>query len=281
MSMNMTATTNSSSSVPHKSRTHTILSAFPKRPMSVIHSRLDNPWISIAFFIISTIFLCFFPIFETPDLIDDYRISKHQMKDNQAQVDGTCRVMRHILISCDVSIVYQPNPESPQVTRVRREFSYLGYKTADTIAAFRSEKNPTLITTDLEIKQLKNRTIVLVVWCLFFFFVSLYTGLSILEEFKFRRMLRSKVMLKPVVAEVTEISEKNAIRFSTSFKGKKRFWNNTFRENEAPLFLSTESTLALAVTLHNAPFMLLLDNDFSCLDFTEDEEARLRSAISA
>lgn len=273
--------TNSMPTTPQKSRTHKILDAFPKRPMSIIHSRLTNTWLSLAILVVSAIFLFFLPIIEAPDLIDDYRISKKPVKDTQAQVEGSCRVMRHILISCNASISYQPDPTEPQKVQVRREFSYLGFQAADSIAAVRSEKDMRLITTDLEIKHLKNRITVLVVWCLFFFFVCFYTVLSILEDLRFRKMLRSKVLLKPVIAEVTEISETNSVRFSTSIKGKKRIWNNAFRENEAPLFISTEANLALAVTLLNAPFILLLDEDFSCLDFTEEEEDSLRQAINA
>ena len=102
-----------------------------------------------------------------------------------------------------------------------------------------------------------------------------------MKDIQFKKQLRSKVILKPVIAEVTEISETNSVRFSTSVKGKKRIWNAAFRENETPLFIAPGTNLALAVTLLNSPFMLLLDEDFSCLDFTEEEEAKLRMAINA
>ena len=275
------SSTHSTTSAPQRSRTHKILDAFPKRPMSILHSRLTATWLNFSFFIVSTIFMIFLPVFQAPDLIDDYRISKNPVKDTQAQIQGHCRVMRHILINCKANISYHIDPALPQQSHVEREFSYLGFKAADSISAVRSEKNPALITTDLEIKHLKNRITFLVVWFLGFFTLCLYSGSSLINDLQFRKMLRSKVILKPVIAEISEISENNGIPFSTSIKGKKRVWNTPFREHETPLFISPGTNLALAVTILNTSFILLLDEDFSCLDFTEEEEQSLRIAIEA
>ena len=84
-------------------------------------------------------------------------------------------------------------------------------------------------------------------------------------------------MLRPVLAAIVEADEKRNVTFEALVDGVSVRSVNRMRDTDTPLYASTGH--ALAVWVDSIRHLILLDEQLSVIELTDDERARIRAAL--
>jgi hypothetical protein len=157
-----------------KARDQKILEAFPKRPMTVLNDRLVPPVAAILLSLLFGGLLIAIVGMEFSDILYDFQVARSYSADTTASVDGSCRRTKAIFINCEASITYRVDPERSVFKNVKHDFMYLGIETPKNAQVVRSNKDNSMLTTDLAIQHLRNRIIVFLIFSVLFGSLTLH-----------------------------------------------------------------------------------------------------------
>ena len=257
-----------------------IASAFPKRRMKLLATGKQS--VSMAIILAATMAILTFVIvyFVMPDLLYDYKVSKDPVIDTQAEIHGSCKTRRLVFVDCDMQIKYKATPEDRATKEVHHNIWFVSFDPPTTTDAVRYGKDPSMITTTVALDHLTNRTVMMVSFTLIFGILSLGGVYSAWKSFGFRRITSEQMTLLPVLANIKNIQNARNVSFETNIDGVKKKGHNILRKKDVPLFLSPQGDTALGVGIPGTGHVVLLDEKLTVLDFTEQERAALRAAIT-
>ncbi|MFZ6720042.1 hypothetical protein [Undibacterium sp. Ji49W] len=258
-----------------------VTSAFPKRRMSVLATGKQNLLISIGLGLLFVALTAVIAYFMVPDLVYDYKVSKDPVIDTQSELHGSCKTRKFIFVDCDVKIRYLATPGDSTIKEIEHSFWFVSFSPSMKTEVLRYRKDPSMITTSMATEHITNRFLMILVVGLIFGALFVSSFLVAWQDYKLRSIIKHKLVLKPILVGVTKIENERSVSFETHIGGIKKEHSNFMRKKERPLFLSEQQALALAVEVPETNHLILLDEQLTVLDFTEQEKTELRKAIAA
>lgn len=216
-----------------------------------------------------------------PDIVSDARLAWFDavVVEPQAELSGSCKIMKMIYIACDAKISYRPDPARDAVSTVEQHTSFFGFSHGSTIAVLRSTTHPHRITTSIALEHLGKRI----------FSFLLLTGLSALaayaicneawHAFRQRRLQGKSAVLRPVLAMIDACDEDRQVKFTADVDGVARHGENVLRYGDCPVVLPWKTNLTIALLASGTGYMILLDADLSVAEFNADEKALLQTLL--
>lgn len=269
------------SNLPAQDRLATITDAFPKRRMAILASGKQGMLLSLLFALLSLVIMGVLLYTSVPDLIYDYKVSQDPVVDTQAEIHGSCKTRKAIFVDCDVTIKYRPAPQDTATKEIKHSFGFVSFNPSMTTDAVRSKKDPGMITTSIATEHILNRFFTTLGTTLLFGFLFFACCHSAWATRNFNRLAKTKPILQPQLVKVTQIQNNRTVSFETYIDGSKKKLNNLMRKKSSPLYLPNNDNTALAVTITGSDHVILLDEQLTVLDFTEQERVALRAAMVA
>jgi len=216
-----------------------------------------------------------------PDFLYDYKVSKDPVVDESAQIHGSCKSRKVIFIDCDVKINYLPTPQDTVRKEIKHSFWFVSFQPSMRTDAVRSQSKPDMITTSMATEHITNRFFMILTFTVLFGFIFFGCLYAAWLSHLFKSLIQTKPGLQAVMVKVKDIQNERTVFFETDIDGKKKKLRHIMRKKESPLFLPHQEDMALAVRLNGTPHVVLLNDELTTLDFTEQERSTLMAAITA
>ncbi|MFZ6871616.1 hypothetical protein ACO0LF_06035 [Undibacterium sp. Di27W] len=258
-----------------------ISAAFPKRSMKILATGKQGVLMLIGLSMTGLLFLVGLIYMTVPDFLYDYKVSKDPVVDERAEIHGSCKSRKVIFIDCDVKIRYLPTPQDSVAQEIKHSFWFVSFQPSMSTVAVRSRSNPSMITTTMATEHITNRFFMILTFALLFGFITFGCLYAAWLSNLFNRLIQTKPGLLPVMVKVKDIQNERTVYFETDIDGVKKKLRHIMRKKEGPLFLPHQQDMALAVRLAGTPHVVILNDDLTTLDFTEQERSTLRVAIAA
>ncbi|UOD33009.1 hypothetical protein INH39_16055 [Massilia violaceinigra] len=260
-----------------------LLKTFPARARKVNHSGVSGKyfWKAVSS-LFGAVLVAFLIWFWLPDIVRDARLVWFDsvVVESEADVSGSCKIYKMVLISCDAKISYRPDPGREDVLTVEQHTSFFGFSHSTKVDVLRSTTHPERITTSIATEHLGNRIISFL----------LLVGLIVLLEyvacseawnaFRHGRLQGREVVLRPLLVRVYECDADRNVKFVAEIDGVERHSANVLRYGDAPLFLPWSQNVAVALLASGTRYMILLDEEMTVADFSESEKALLKTLLS-
>jgi hypothetical protein len=257
-----------------------IFRAFPKRPLTILYTGVGSLRVTLIMVLLFTVLAVALPYALLPDLLYDFRISKHAVPDTEANIEGSCKT-KVFINDCEVKITYRPDPAATAEEVASHDFLFLAFSTADTTGVVRSADDPRMITTSMAIEHLGNRVVTLALFELILGALAVASAMMCWKSFRIGRMAKSAMRLRPVIAAVSGIDKHRNVKFSAEIDGKTVKGNQGLRVDDVPLMLAGRQNSALAVLMPGSDHLILLDQALSVVDFSAGERTAILAAVGA
>ncbi|NHZ60846.1 hypothetical protein [Massilia genomosp. 1] len=260
-----------------------LLKAFPARARKVNHSGVRGKYFWKA---VSSLFgaalAAFVICFWLPDIVRDARLVWFDsvVVESEADVSGSCKIYKMVLINCDAKISYRPDPAREAVLTVAQHTSFFGFSHGTKVDVLRSTTHPERITTSIATEHLGNRIISFLLLAGLLVLLEYVACSEAWNAFRHGRLQGREVVLRPVLARVYECDEDRNVKFSADIDGVERHSVNVLRYGDAPLFLPWSQNVAIALLASGTRYMILLDEEMTVADFTDSEKALLKTLLS-
>ena len=261
-----------------------ITGVFPDRCLKV--NKLENEASSRQIGRVFCIFLClllgiYLAVDNYPDLIDDYKISRNPIVVDH-QISGECRV-RRMITNCSVKIY---NDDSGFI---EKDFSFFGNSKRYQVQVIASADNPSLMTLDLAIKTMFSRFLIITalilailwaIWLIIDLLCRARNSAKIIDEINGHKLKPVSVPVKLKFLQTGTI----AIYKGKDTQGKNNKYSATFnsKKDGGPIVLKQHSKKkydVLGVISDNNPTPVILDENFSRCDFTDEEIRRISKIL--
>ncbi|WP_303831583.1 hypothetical protein ABX014_18265 [Snodgrassella alvi] len=261
-----------------------ITGVFPDRSLKV--NKLKNEASSRQIGRVFCIFLClllgiYLAVDNYPDLIDDYKISRNPIVVDH-NISGECKV-RRLITSCSVKIY---NDDSGFI---EKNFSFFGNSKRYQVQVIASADNPSLMTLDLAIKTMFSRFLIITalilailwaIWLIIDLLCRARNSTKIIDEINGHKLKPVSVPVKLKFLQTITI----AIYKGKDTQGKNNKYSATFnsKTDGGPIVLKQHSKKkydVLGVISDNNPTPIILDENFSRCDFTDEEIRRISKIL--
>ena len=261
-----------------------ITGVFPDRSLKV--NKLKNEASSRQIGRVFCIFLClllgiYLAVDNYPDLIDDYKISRNPIVVDH-NISGECKV-RRLITSCSVKI-YNGDRDF-----IEKNFSFFGNSKRYQVQVIASADNPSLMTLDLAIKTMFNRFLIVTalilailwaIWLIIDLLCRARNSTKIIDEINGHKLKPVSVPVKLKFLQTITI----AIYKGKDTQGKNNKYSATFnsKTDGGPIVLKQHSKKkydVLGVISDNNPTPIILDENFSRCDFTDEEIRRISKIL--
>jgi hypothetical protein len=262
----------------------TVFNAFPKRLFRLGRSRSGTARGNRIAALVGVGFVCLILKMWLPGILQTWDVSRAPVPVQDANIeDGHCAT-NFVIVSCsgDAYYLIDGKPYQSQISA-----TFFGQSAYDAVSVVRSADRPELATFDIALEQMANSAIMLLSA------IALLGGFSLYALWRTPR--RSDAPLKkgvginvrPIVVEITGSVGKWRSRdyfFCHAQSGRVHKRGTRFKRGERPFVLAgprpgiNSLGFGLAVLLPiKGGQTVLLNEDLSLLDFTEDERNRLRA----
>ncbi|PXX45036.1 hypothetical protein [Undibacterium pigrum] len=258
-----------------------INAAFPKRRMQILTTGKQGLLSLIGFSMVGLALLIGALYMALPDFLYDYKVSRDPVVDESAQIHGSCKTRKAIFIDCDVQIRYLPTPQDTVAKEIKHSFMFVSFQPSLSTVAVRSRSDPSMITTSIATEHITNRFFMILTFSALFAFIFFGCLYGAWKSFLLKNLIKNKPGLQAVMVKVNDIQNERTVSFETEIDGKKKKLQHILRKKEEPLFLPRQEDLALAVRLTGTPHVILLNDELTTIDFTEQERSALKAAIAA
>lgn len=261
-----------------------ITGVFPDRSLKV--NKLKNEASSRQIGRVFCIFLClllgiYLAVDNYPDLIDDYKISRNPIVVDH-NISGECKV-RRLITSCSVKIY---NDDSGFI---EKNFSFFGNSKRYQVQVIASADNPSLMTLDLAIKTMFSRFLIITalilailwaIWLIIDLLCRARNSTKIIDEINGHKLKPVSVPVKLKFLQTITI----AIYKGKDTQGKNNKYSATFnsKTDGGPIVLKQHSKKkydVLGIISDNNPTPIILDENFSRCDFTDEEIRRISKIL--
>lgn len=261
-----------------------ITGVFPDRSLKV--NKLKNEASSRQIGRVFCIFLClllgiYLAVDNYPDLIDDYKISRNPIVVDH-NISGECKV-RRLITSCSVKIYNDDNGF------IEKNFSFFGNSKRYQVQVIASADNPSLMTLDLAIKTMFSRFLIITalilailwaIWLIIDLLCRARNSTKIIDEINGHKLKPVSVPVKLKFLQTITI----AIYKGKDTQGKNNKYSATFnsKTDGGPIVLKQHSKKkydVLGVISDNNPTPIILDENFSRCDFTDEEIRRISKIL--
>jgi hypothetical protein len=264
-----------------------VFNAFPKRLFRLGRSRSGTARGNLISVFISAGSVCLILWMWLPGILQTWEVSKAPVPVQDANIDdGHCR-SNFIIVTCsgDAYYLVDSKPYESEIST-----TFLALTSYESVAVVRSADRPGLATFDIALEQMTNSVVMLLSA------VALFGGFSLYALWRIPQSRRSAAPIKkgiginvrPIVVEITGTLSKRRSRdyfFCYAQSGKVHKRGTRFRRDERPFLLagprpgidSLGFCLAVLLPIKGGQ-TVLLSEDLTLLDFTEDERNRLRAA---
>ena len=261
-----------------------ITGVFPDRSLKV--NKLKNEASSRQIGRVFCIFLClllgiYLAVDNYPDLIDDYKISRNPIVVDH-KISGECRV-RRMITNCSVKI-YKVDGGI-----IKKDFSFFGNSKRYQVQVIASADNPSLMTLDLAIKTMFSRFLIITalilailwaIWLIIDLLCRARNSAKIIDEINGHKLKPVSVPVKLKFLQTITI----AIYKGKDTQGKNNKYSATFnsKTDGGPIVLKQHSKKkydVLGVISDNNPTPIILDENFSRCDFTDEEIRRISKIL--
>lgn len=261
-----------------------ITGVFPDRSLKV--NKLKNEASSRQIGRVFCIFLClllgiYLAVDNYPDLIDDYKISRNPIVVDH-NISGECKV-RRLITSCSVKIY---NDDSGFI---EKNFSFFGNSKRYQVQVIASADNPSLMTLDLAIKTMFSRFLIITalilailwaIWLIIDLLCRARNSAKIIDEINGHKLKPVSVPVKLKFLQTITI----AIYKGKDTQGKNNKYSATFnsKTDGGPIVLKQHSKKkydVLGIISDNNPTPIILDENFSRCDFTDEEIRRISKIL--
>ncbi|MBI0067208.1 MULTISPECIES: hypothetical protein [unclassified Snodgrassella] len=261
-----------------------ITGVFPDRSLKV--NKLKNEASSRQIGRVFCIFLClllgiYLAVDNYPDLIDDYKISRNPIVVDH-NISGECKV-RRLITSCSVKIY---NDDSGFI---EKNFSFFGNSKRYQVQVIAFADNPSLMTLDLAIKTMFSRFLIITalilailwaIWLIIDLLCRARNSTKIIDEINGHKLKPVSVPVKLKFLQTITI----AIYKGKDTQGKNNKYSATFnsKTDGGPIVLKQHSKKkydVLGVISDNNPTPIILDENFSRCDFTDEEIRRISKIL--
>lgn len=261
-----------------------ITGVFPDRSLKV--NKLKNEASSRQIGRVFCIFLClllgiYLAVDNYPDLIDDYKISRNPIVVDH-NISGECKV-RRLITSCSVKI-YNGDRDF-----IEKNFSFFGNSKRYQVQVIASADNPSLMTLDLAIKTMFSRFLIITalilailwaIWLIIDLLCRARNSTKIIDEINGHKLKPVSVPVKLKFLQTITI----AIYKGKDTQGKNNKYSATFnsKTDGGPIVLKQHSKKkydVLGVISDNNPTPIILDENFSRCDFTDEEIRRISKIL--
>lgn len=261
-----------------------ITGVFPDRCLKV--NKLENEASSRQIGRVFCIFLClllgiYLAVDNYPDLIDDYKISRNPIVVDH-EISGECRV-RRMITNCSVKI----NKVDGGI--IKKDFSFFGNSKRYQVQVIASADNPSLMTLDLAIKTMFSRFLIITalilailsaIWLIIDLLCRARNSAKIIDEINGHKLKPVSVPVKLKFLQTGTI----AIYKGKDTQGKNNKYSATFnsKKDGGPIVLKQHSKKkydVLGVISDNNPTPVILDENFSRCDFTDEEIRRISKIL--
>ena len=260
-----------------------LLDAFPKRRLPILYAGApDQVKMMYGVSLIVGLLAVLSLFFMLPDIVRDFGMNRagKSVLDQTAEIDGSCKRMKFVFVSCDAKITFRPDPAVNEVKTVEQSFMFVGTDYQTTVDVLRSTIYPERVTTTLATEHLGNRFLTLTL------LFGILGGIAVFGAREAwvaagRLKLEGKSMVvQPLVVTVLNIDQYNVVKFKATIDGREIKTSNKLRDGDWPLYLAGTTELAVAVAVPGSPYLILLDWDLTALSFTEQERLALRAAVA-
>lgn len=267
-----------------------IISAFPKRALTLIDSAMSRKTVFLAIFTMLILWcvgagLLNLALILAPGIERDYAIAKDAESFPADDIKGECNSNRG-LTGCSASFSYRDSTGKRKTTKFA--FTFVDFHSGDyDVTAIRSASKPDLVTLNIGLETL---------WQRIFTAIGLgVTGLLgigagvllVSQALATRRknLALSGQVLKPVAVKIIQQFEqgKNPFIFYTYTKSEltRRYRANSLGERAFSPFYLDSPNEALAVTTPDSDYAFLLDENLTRLDLSDAERKKLLEARDA
>jgi hypothetical protein len=262
-----------------------VLNAFPARQIQLKASPSGTPAGNVIGALISGGFVCFFLWWQLPNLLQAWEVSKAPVLVPGARIANAKCWSKLAIVTCSGNVSYRV---ADKLYESKVETTFWG-STHQTVAAVRSADRPELATFDIAIEELTNSILVLLS------FVTIFAGPAAYALWKIPQARKSVAIInagagldvRPIVVELTWSMGDRSSRdyvFSYSDGSKRHSDTATFSFGAKPFMVegaqpgakSLGFALAVILPINGGEVMLLVEN-LTVLDFTEDERIKLRA----
>jgi len=270
-------------STPPAAGDHRLLDAFPKRRLPILYAGAsDNVGTMSCLCVLIGLLAVLILYFMLPDIVRDASMNRagKSVVDPTAQMEGSCKRMKLIFISCEAKITFRPDPDVNEVRTVEQSFMFFGTDYETTVDVLRSTIHPERVTTTLATEHLGNRFMTLLLMIGMLGGAAFAGGREAWISAKRLKMENKSLVVRPLVVTVLNVDQYNVVKFQATVDGRSIKASNKLRDGDWPLYLAGGTELALAVEVPNSPYLILLDYGLTALSFTEQERVALRAAVA-
>jgi hypothetical protein len=262
-----------------------LVEVFPSRPLKVMKLKQESSSIQIEKIVVAIFFFglaMFIALNNYPGLITDYKISR-----NPVIVDYDVEVKCHVKLinHCSVKIT----TDTGQV--ITRDFLLLdAVKENCKPITVASDDDPSLVTIALAINYMGSRFVIITVFTLFLLLITWLNLCNFLEIHKMIKVIDEidGQKLTPVIVPIKLASIGKYILASYSANNAqglsvKCTTQFILKSDGGPIIIGDEAEdqcNALAVIGESNPVPILLDQNFTRCDFTDNEIQALKKALS-
>lgn len=265
-----------------------LVEVFPTRPLKVMSLKQEGKLHQIRRIVAAIIFFAlaiFMAVRNYPGLIDDYRISRNPVVVDY-KVEGKCRAQRQRIVNnCSVKIT----TDTGKV--IERNYTFLGGKKGNyEVVTVASADDPSLVTIDLAIDNMKTLFwvttflilfFILVVWMSLVCFLRTHKMLKVIDEINGKKLTPVIVPIKLITYGKTM----TALYCASNAQGINAKYAANFSKdsNGGPIIIGDRirnKCNVLAVIGQNNPVPIILDENFTRCDFTDSEIKALIEVLS-
>ena len=257
----------------------------PSRPMKATRSVFTGAGINFFAALIMLALGLGLAIWQAPGIWRDIQISQNPIEVADFDIlDGECRTQRAIFTSCEADLVYTYDGKTIES---HTSFAFIDFSTSDYyVGVVISGDRPAMATLDLGLDMLWNRIAVGAG------FVLLFVVLFIVALRAYFRAARDNGRAKrggtvtPVAVEMTQNSKVLGgrvvgYRIPATGKGKRAAAAARFKKNQGPIILNGAdgNVYAVGALMEGIDNPILLDEELTRLDFSEDERAAFNARL--
>ncbi|MWN32851.1 hypothetical protein GQ597_04790 [Gilliamella sp. Pra-s65] len=263
-----------------------LVEVFPTRPLKVMKLKQEGKLQQLKLMFAAMLFFVlamFTALTYYPGLIDTYRISRNPVVVNY-HVEGKCRV-KSMIDNCSVKITTKTGKV------IKRDYILIGGKKANyRVVTVASANNPSLVTINLAIENMRTQFVITTIIILFFTSLIWMGLVSILRIYKMLKVIDeiNGQKLTPVVVPIKLKSYGKIVAALYNVKNLqgvnvKYVANFDKNSNDGPIIIGDvikNKCNALAVIGENNPVPIILNQNFTRCDFTDYEIQALKEALS-
>jgi hypothetical protein len=259
-----------------------VFNAFPKRLFRLGRSRSGTARGNLITALVGVGFVCLILRMWLPGILQTWQVSKAPVPVQDANIgDGHCAT-NFVIVSCSGDAYYLVDGK-PYESAISATF--FGQSSYDAVTVVRSADRPELATFDIALEQMANSVLMLLSGIALFGGFSLYALWRIPQS---RRPRGIAINARPIVVEITGSTNKRRNRdyfFCYAQSGNVHKKGTRFRHDQRPFLVAGPRPGINTLGFGLAVFLpikggqtVLLSEDLTLLDFTEDERNRLRAA---